>query len=89
MPRGVSKPKSASQIFIPPAESIKDRWDQIKGLSGKLCCLCNEKPVSPESLVGLCRQCRDAGKLTKQRGTANMMPLARVNTATSPQEGTD
>lgn len=87
MPRGVSKPKKASQISIPPAESIKDRWDQIQGVQTGLCCLCEKRPIAPDSLIGLCRQCREAGRqLAAQQKATQRLEAVK---AAMPQEGND
>jgi len=90
MPRSKKKPSAASQIVITPSTSIISRLDEVRGWTGAVCLMCNERPQCLESYIGQCRQCLEAGKKALQEQRANKAFRGTpVTAALGPREGKD
>jgi len=91
MPRSKKKSSAASQIVITPSTSIISRLDEVRGwTTGEACLMCNERPRCPESYIGQCRQCLEAGKKALREQLANKA-FRKTSTmaALVPREGED
>jgi len=92
MPKSKKKPSAASQIVITPSTSIISRLDEVRGwTTGEACLMCNERPRCPESYIGQCRQCLEAGRkaLREQQKANKAFRGTSATAALMPQEGND